>query len=44
MQIDIKSFGFRYLFTSNESNIRLGKAQNRGVKYAQTLSATHVII
>lgn len=45
-QIDVikKSFGLKIYFTSNESNIGLGKAQNEGVKYAQTLSATHVIL
>jgi hypothetical protein len=30
-----KSLVLEIYFTSNESNIRLGKAQNEGVKYAQ---------
>jgi hypothetical protein len=37
-----KIIWFKIYFTNNESNIRLGKAQNEGVKYAQTLSATHM--
>lgn len=46
LQIDIfiKSFGLKIYFISKENNVGLGKAQNEGVKYAQTLSATHIIL
>lgn len=45
-QIDffIKSCGLDIYLICNKNNFGLGRAQNEGVKFAETLSATHVIL